>query len=407
MLCPQVPLEILHISESDVLGGAARTAHKLHKGLNSVGHGSRMLVGRRGSDDADIRSIKRGNAWRVADRAAGTLFDRVGLQYALYPSSFGVARDPWFRRAQVVQLHNLHGSYFSFTALPLLSRLRPIVWLLQDQWAFTGHVTYSLDCERWETGCGQCPYLGAYPRLGRDTTSILWRLKRAVYARSRLTLVVPSAWMGQLVARSPLLAQFPVHRIPHGVDTTVFRPMLRDEARRRLGLPQERSIVFFCASDLNESRKGLHLLAEALRTMRPQPLLALAGTGRAPDGIESVHLGPVVDDAALAQAYAAADVLAVPTVADALTQTAIESIACGTPCVSFDRGGVVDVVRDGETGYHAQFGDVADLARSLGVALADRGRLSPRCREVAEREFDVHLQVGRYVSLYEQVLAER
>jgi glycosyltransferase involved in cell wall biosynthesis len=407
MLSPQVPLEILHISESDVLGGAARTAHKLHAGLNGIGHRSRMLVGRRGSDDVGVRSIKRGTAWRIADRAAGSLADRAGLQYTLYPSSFGVARDPWFRRAQVVQLHNLHGSYFSFTALPLLSRLRPTVWLLQDQWAFTGHVTYSLDCERWQTGCGQCPYLHAYPRLRRDTTSMLWRAKRAVYARSRLTLVVPSAWMSDLVERSPLLSRFPIERIPHGVDTSVFRPASRDEARRRLGLPLTRQIVFFCASDLNEPRKGLGLLAEALKAVEPTPLLVLAGTGRPPGDLEHIHLGALTDDDALARVYAAADVLAVPTVADALTQTAIESIACGTPCVSFDRGGVVDVVRDGETGYHARFGNVADLARSLRTALADDGRLGTRCREVAEREFDLGVQVNRYVSLYEQVLAER
>jgi glycosyltransferase involved in cell wall biosynthesis len=97
-------------------------------------------------------------------------------------------------------------------------------------------------------------------------------------------------------------------------------------------------------------------------------------------------------------------VLAVPTVADALTQTAIESIACGTPCVAFDRGGVTDVVTD-ETGYQARFGDVDDLARGLRIVLEEHDRYAPRCREIAEQEFTVDLQVRRYVELYEQVLA--
>src|SRR5919206_362795 len=282
---------------------------------------------------------------------------------------------------------------------------RPIVWLLQDQWAYTGHVAYSLDCERWRHGCGSCPYLDEYPRLRRDTTASLWRLKRAVYRRSRLTIIVPSRWMLELARSSPLLARFPMHRIPHGVDTEVFRPLPKDEARRRLGLPEDRPLVLFSASDLNEPRKGLHLLEEALVRMDDPPLLALAGAGEIPRRVETAWLGSIGDDEVLAQAYSAADVLAVPTVADALTQTAIESIACGTPCVAFDRGGVTDVVAHLDTGYQARFGDVDDLARGLATVLEDAERFAPRCREVAEREFSVDVQVRRYVALYEEVLA--
>jgi len=407
MLAAAMALDVLHISESDAAGGAARTAYKVHKGLNASGHRSRMLVGRKVTDDGDIRRIKRSDLWRAADRACGEVLDRLDLQYVFYPSSFGVARDPWFRSADIVQLHNLHGSYFSFTALPILTRRRPTVWLLQDQWAFTGHVAYSLDCERWRTGCGSCPYLAEYPRLRRDTTAFLWRLKRLVYERSRLTLIVPSRWMLDLVRRSPLLSRFAVHRIPHGVDTDVFRPMSKTQARRRLGLPEDRPLVLFSASDLNEPRKGLHLLEEALGRMDDPPLLALAGAGEVPRTVETRWLGSIGDDAVLAQAYAAADVLAVPTVADALTQTAIESIACGTPCVAFDRGGVTDVVSHLDTGYQARFGDVDDLARGLRTVLEGAERFAPRCREIAESEFSIDVQVGRYVDLYRQVLDER
>src|ERR671938_1409562 len=237
-------MNVLHISDSDRGGGAARTAWTIHTGLRRLGHGSRMLVGRPVSGDADVRSIKRNDLWRAADRAAGEVLDRLSLQYVFYPSSFGVARDPWFRSADVVQLYNLHGSYFSFTALPSLTRSRRVFWVLQDQWAMTGHVSYSFDCERWRRGCGECPYLTVYPPLSRDTTAFLWRLKRAVYGRSRLTLVVPSRWLERMVRESPLLERFPVHRIPRGIDATVFAPGSQAEARRRLGLPLDRRIVF-------------------------------------------------------------------------------------------------------------------------------------------------------------------
>jgi glycosyltransferase involved in cell wall biosynthesis len=396
-------MNVLHISESDAAGGAARTAYKMHRGLGSAGHSSRMLVGRKITTDEDTRSIKRNDAWRAADRAAGTATNALGLQYVYLPSSSAVARDPWFRAADLVQLHNLHGSYFGFTALPRLTRLRPTVWLLQDQWAMTGHVAYSLDCERWQHGCGSCPYLDEYPRLRRDTTALLWRIKRRVYERSALTLIVPSRWMLELVEASPLLSRFPVRRIPHGVDTTVFRPQPKAEARARLGLPLDRRIVLFAASHLNERRKGLDLLERAITLMDEAPLLALAGEGQAPPGVESRSLGAIAEDELLAQAYAAADAVAVPTIADALTQTAIESIACGTPCVTFDRGGVTDVVTHMQTGYQARFGEVADLAHGLQTVLDGDG-FGARCRETAEAEFSVELQVQRYVELYQELL---
>jgi glycosyltransferase involved in cell wall biosynthesis len=398
-------MNILHISESDAVGGAARTAYKLHRGLNSAGHDSRMLVGNKSTAKPDIRRIKRHAGWRAADRLAGSILDPLSLQYAMYPSSFAVPRDPWFRRSDVVQLHNLHGSYFSFTALPRLAGRRPVVWLLQDQWALTGHVAYSLDCDRWRHGCGSCPRLADYPRLGRDTTAALWRLKGAVYARSRLTLVVPSRWMLELVGASPLLRRFAVERIPHGVDTAVFRPLPSDEARRRLGLPQDRALVLFCAHDLNEPRKGLHLLEQAIAQLDDPPLVILAGSGEPPRGIETLALGSIDDDSVLAQVYAAADLLAAPTIADALSQNTIESIACGTPCVAFDQGGVTDVV-DSETGYRARFSDVDDFARGIRTVIQDAERFAPSCREIAVRDFSVDLQVRRYVELYDRVRGE-
>src|SRR5438067_8868527 len=92
----------LHISDSDRGGGAARTAWTIHTGLRGLGHGSRMLVGRPVSGDRDVRSIKRNDLWRAADRAAAEILDRLSLQYVLYPSSFAVPGDPWFRDADVV-----------------------------------------------------------------------------------------------------------------------------------------------------------------------------------------------------------------------------------------------------------------------------------------------------------------
>src|SRR5258708_4094740 len=99
---------VLHINAFDSGGGAARSAYRIHSALPELGWQSRLLVGERRTSDPSVRNLKRNVAWRAADRASAMVFDALDLQYAFYPSSFGVAVDPWFRSADVVQLYNLH-----------------------------------------------------------------------------------------------------------------------------------------------------------------------------------------------------------------------------------------------------------------------------------------------------------
>jgi glycosyltransferase involved in cell wall biosynthesis len=370
-----------------------------------------MLVGQRRTSDPDVRPLKRNILWRAGDRIAGTVADSLDLQYAFFPSSFGVASDPWFKDADVVQLYNTHGSYFSHTALPFLSRLRPVVWRLSDMWAFTGHVAYSYDCERWRHGCGSCPYLGEYPALSRDTTATLWRWKNAVYRRSRLTIVAPSRWIERLASESPLLSRFPIVRIPNGIDLERFRPVAKEEARARLGLPAEGPVVLFSAPDVSDRRKGGAVLNEALERLEGVPFrLLVAGANETPPFPRSFwSLTHLVEEAEIALSYAAADVFVLPTLAENLPNAALESVASGTPCVSFDVGGVPDVVRHMETGYLAKLWDAEALAEGIRTLLADeelRARMSVACRTLAEAEFGAGLEAERFSELYAQVTSE-
>jgi len=360
-----------------------------------------MLVGERRTDDPDVRRLKRNVAWRAADRAVAAVADRLDLQYVLYPSSFGVAADPWFRDADVVQLYNVHGSYFSHSALPLLSRRRPLVWRLSDMWAFTGHVAYSYECERWRTGCGSCPHLAEYPRLNRDTTALLFRWKRAVYARSRMTIVAPSRWLQRLARESPLLGRFDVRLIPNGVDLDLFRPRLRDEARRSLGLDRDRPVVLWPSADLGDRRKGAAEAVGVVERLGPDRVQLVAiGSGAAPAGMRS--LGALHGEK-LALAFAAADVVLLPSLAENLPNTALEAIACGTPVAAFATGGMADAVRPGETGALAPAGDVTALAAAT-ESLLDSD-LGERCRAVAEREFGAVREARAFADLYAELTA--
>ena len=358
-----------------------------------------MLVGHRGTDDPDVAAIAQG----LPDRLAGAVTGRLGVQYAFLPSSRRLRSHPWVGGAGVLQLGNLHGGYFAYTALPRLAGGRPVVWTLHDMWAFTGHCGYSLGHDGWLTGCGNCPHLDSYPPLRRDATRRNWRLKGRVYHRLDLTVVTPSAWLGSLARRSPLLAAADVRVIPYGIDTEVFSPVPQEAARRELGLPAGDPVVLVVGL---ERRKGSELLPRILAAAGRPLTLLVAGKGSAPplpEGVTARQLGLVEDDRTMRLAYAASDAFLLPTQADNLPNTAIESLACGTPVVASDVGGVPEIVEDGRTGLLRPL-DAGALGNALAGLLADPElgrRLGGAGREVALERFGLELQARRYLELYE------
>lgn len=411
-------MNVLHISTADNAGGSGRSAYRIHLGLKRLGVQSRMLVGWKVTDDPDVARVWQNGAARIIDRVAGEITDRLGLQYLLLPSSSRLPQHPWVRSADVVQLYNTHGGYLNHRILPCLGSGRPIVWRLSDMWPFTGHCAYSYECERWKTGCGSCPILGEYPPLRVDTTALLWRVKRQVYHRCHLTIVAPSRWMASLVRESPLLGRFPLQVIPNGLDTEIFRPIPKPVAREVLGLKPEARVILFIGHTEAAPRKGETYLREALvrltGTLVMDLVLLVMGTSRwewldAPN-CSTKCIGPVTNDLLMAAVYAAADVFVSPTLAENSPNGVLESMACGTPAVAFNIGGVPELVGHLETGYLAAYKDSADLARGIELLLTDgvlRERLGRRCREVVEGEHGLDLQARRFEGLYRGILQER
>jgi glycosyltransferase involved in cell wall biosynthesis len=403
-------LSILHFSTSDVVGGSARSAYRIHTGLRTRGHRSRMLVGFRRSDDPDVEAVASSRPLQLLDRAADRLTARLGYQYQYVPSSSRTRRHPWVAEADVIQLFNTHGGYFAQGLLPELARHAPIVWRLSDMWAFTGHCVYSGDCERWRIGCGACPQLEIYPAVGRDRTAELYLLKQRLYRRLPMTVVVPSSWMEKLAGQSPLLRDHPIVRIPNGLASSEFVPRSREQARRRFGIPREARVILFSAHILDGNpRKGADVLLRALVELGPRPGWALAllgegGAGWADRSPIAVHrLGFQAEPVALADAYAAADVVAIPSVMENLPNTLIESLACGRAVVASDCGGMRDGVVSGTTGLLTPMGDVRALARALQELMeADerRAAMEQEARALFEREFSAGRELDRIEELY-------
>lgn len=403
-------LTVTHLSAADTDGGSARSAYRIHDGLRRRGHVSRMLVGYKHSNDVDVATVSDARWLQRADEIANRITQAAGVQYLLVPSALRTLRHPWLTNPDVIQLYNIHLGYFTYLELPALSRRAPIVWRLSDQWSTTGHCAYSGPCERWRTGCGSCPDLATFPNIGIDTTAMAWRLKRRIYARSRITVVAPSSWTENIARASPLFAGCAVHRIPNGLDLDVFRPMDRGEARRLLGLPAERKALLFSSHVASDNpRKGTDLLRQALACLGPRSDLVVLIAGKGAEAWQgtvpqrTISLGYLRDDRSIAASYAACDLLVAPSSVENLPNTVLEAMACGRPVIAFDVGGVRDAVRHGETGLLTAAGDAEGLAVAIADLLDDdpaRTRMGDAALALARAEFGAALQAKRFESLY-------
>lgn len=418
-------MKIVSLSTFDTQGGAARAAYRLHQGLNQISVESWILAKSKYSQDPQVIG---------ANPASGIEQIKTGLrltldQLPLKPyrkrgkQQFSSSWLPYKKIIpQVKQLNpdiiNLHYVSVGYIPIETLTKFNPpLVWTLHDMWAFTGGCHYNQDCDKFTMSCGACPQLGSSRK--RDLSRQIWKRKYKAWQDLNLTIVTPSQWLANSAKASKLFNHRRIEVIPYGLDTDIYRPIERQTARKLLKLPLDKQLVLFLSlSPTSDRRKGFHLLQPALQQLSQtvwQSELELMVVGASePEnppklGFKSHYLGILNDDLTLALAYSAADVFVAPSIQDNLPNTVLEAIACGTPCVAFDIGGMPDMIEHQQNGYLAQPYEVDDLAQGIRWTLEDRARtqkLSLRAREKAEQEFALLIQARRYQQLYQSILAE-
>jgi glycosyltransferase involved in cell wall biosynthesis len=420
-------MRVVHVNTYENTGGAARAAHRLHKGLQRLGSRSSMFVAYGDTGDKATIALqlpKNGKMRRIRRRVRAFNINRALSRYASSrPSGYDIFSDdrsPYAREVvnqlppcDVINLHWVaglvdYGQFFA--AVPAAT---PVVWTLHDMNPLTGGCHYNGTCERYASVCGACPQLGSSDPS--DLAYRIWLRKRRAFAqaaRSRLHIVTPSRWLATEVHRSGLALPFPVSVIPYGLDLDDFAPRNRRTAREVFGLPQHAKVILFIADGLGLRRKGFVYLAEALKGLsRMDDLVVLClGRGTLPDtlNIPCVNAGVVHSDRLLSFAYSAADLLVVPSLQDNLPNTVLEAMACGLPVVGFDVGGIPEMVRNGVTGILTPAGDVARLREAVLELLQSgprREAMAAASRRVATDEYSLEIQARRYSELYERLFS--
>ena len=413
-------MRVLIVNTSDRSGGAAVAANRLMMALNNHGVKVKMLVRDKISDSLTIVALPKSPLlhwnflWERFVIYCRLHFSRKHLfEIDLANTGSDITRLPEFQEADVIHLHWINQGMLSLgTIRKILRSGKPVVWTMHDIWPATGLCHVTLGCRYFTSVCHQCRLL---PGGGSDNdlSTSVWRKKERMLDGESIFFVACSRWLAGEAKASGLLKGQKITSIPNPIDTHVYKAGDRMEARRRLGLKEDRQYILFASQRATNENKGMDYLIEACRQLHDLPqvtVLILGGHAEevAPQlSLDAVPLGYVNDERRIVEIYQAADVFVLPSLSENLPNTIMEAMACGLPCVGFRVGGIPEEIDHKRNGYVAEYRNACDLANGIRWVLtsAKSDELSRDCVRKVTQNYSQQSVALRYIDVYEQAMA--
>ena len=301
----------------------------------------------------------------------------------------------------IIHLHNLHDRFIN---VPMLFKFIKknnikVVWTLHDCWSFTGKCVYFTlaGCDKWRTGCCDCPQRHAYPASNVDRTKKMWELKKKWFTGVKdMTIVTPSVWLSDLVKES-YLKDYPVKVINNGIDLSVFKPTAGDfRAKNHL----DGKFIILGLASVWEKRKGIDVFIELAKRLDDRFKIVLVGTNDEddkilPDNIISIHR--TSNQKELAEIYSSADLYFNPTREENYPTVNMESIACGTPVMTFKTGGSPEIIDD-KTGVVVE-DNIDDIEQKI-ISIYETGPFKLSDLEERAKTFSADDKFAEYLWLF-------
>ena len=409
-------MKILHINTTDVEGGAARAAYRLHRALLAKGVDSQMLVQRKLSDDYTVQT--------VAKTKIGKLFNFLRPYIDAFPlrkyknrtkTPFSPAWVPFSMvvdrinelKPDIVHLHWICGGMIRIEDLAKIKQ--PIIWTLHDMWAFTGGEHIDEGQKHYLEECGNSKVLNSHKE--KDLSRRGWIRKNKVYQKLKtLTIISPSQWMYQEAQKSSLLKEKTHYLLPNVLNTDVFKPLEKNNARKLWNIsPDKKIILFGSVKATSDPNKGYTLLKEALSLLKIENTEIII-FGRSKPEKEALimyktnYVGHLYYDISLISLYSCADVMIVPSKQESFGQTASEAMACGTPVVAFNSTGLKDIIDHKINGYLAEPFNSEDLKNGIEWILNNDNyqALSKNAREKVIKHFSEEVLTPKFIELYKK-----
>ncbi|PIY93593.1 MAG: hypothetical protein COY69_00830 [Candidatus Magasanikbacteria bacterium CG_4_10_14_0_8_um_filter_32_14] len=393
-------MKILQISPTDnVIGGATGLAMDLKSCLENNNIQSPMFVGKKFSDLIDIKEIPK----NIFNKAVSFLLasDLDYFQSDIILSS----KD--FYEANLVHCHNLHGWYFKLETLRKIAQLKPVVWTLHDMWAITPHCSHSFS-DKQKDGFYLCSNKNIYPGILWHNERYLMKKKRFIYENNKFNIVVPSLWLKEKVEKSVLKDQ-KITLINNGVDVDIFKKYNTKDVRREFNLPFEKKIVLVMSfAGKDNPFKGWSYVEKIIERFINNKDVTFVCIGDGLDSERVKYLPLTRDRNVMSKYYSLANVLLYTSLAENFPLVILEAMSCGLPIVSFDVGGIGEVLIDRVNGYLADYKSLSDLENGLmfilNMPLMRLDKMVNNSEEVIREKYTLQIMTQKYIDLYKSCL---
>jgi len=401
-------MKILTLNTEYHRGGAARVAKILHDEINVTRGFQSFFAYGRGPKIEDDKAF-RFSLWPEVYLHVG-LTRLGGLQgYGTPLSTRRLFKYIKTGNFDLIHFHNLHGYYLDLSFVRFIGNSGlPVIWTLHDAWPITGRCAHFFECDRWNLGCGECPYLSSYPKTYLDSSALMWRRKKEHFDRDwNLTIVCPSRWLADKV-RGSYLNKYQIKVIPNCVDIDIFKPKDKISIRKKLGISTNKKLILYVANNLRDEIKGFFYFLQALKFIKLKNWMVIT-VG------EKIHLdenmrmkvdikqmGYISDQNFISDAYCVADIFCISSLEDNFPNTVLESLACGTPIVGFRIGGIPEQIKK-DCGFLVSPRNVIALGKAITTLLRDnqlREKMSKNCRNRALFHYSVNKFQNQYIDLY-------
>lgn len=404
--------KLLQINVTSNWGSTGRIANQCNEYAAKAGWECYTAYGRY-ANPQQFTALTTSNKWDVYEHyAEARLLDNEGLA-----SRYSTRRLIEIIRQiapDIIHIHNIHDHWLNYRLLfEYLNQTDiKVVWTFHDFWAITGHCHHFVqaDCNRFMTGCYDCPYTkGKFlPVLKRTRRN--FNLKKQLFtANKNLTIVPVSEWVGDNVRRS-FLKDKDIHVIPNGVETAIFKPTAPSGAQKgaeefiRL---QGKFVIMAVSSQWKSGAKGLGDYKAMAKMLKDDEVIVLVGVDDkviATLPANMIGIKRTNNQQELAALYTRADVVCSFSSAETFGLTIIEGYACGTPAVVYDNTAPPSLITP-ETGYVVPNKDYESAYSAIQqIKINGKRYYADACVNLVKKQYDINKCIMEYIKLYDSIV---
>lgn len=309
----------------------------------------------------------------------------------------------------VIHLHNLHGYYLNYKLLfEFLAKSKiKVVWTLHDCWAFSGHCAYFdfSACNKWETGCYNCPNKKEYPKsLLSDNSKKQYKLKKQTFLslKAKQTIIVsPSNWLDNLVSKS-FLKEYKHIVLNNGIDTDIFKRT--DNHSFDKVMDRSKKIVLAVAGNWCP-RKGYNDVIKIAEGLDDEYKVVMVGVSdKQFEELKDTDITAIKRTSSqteLAELYSMAYCFINTTYEDNYPTVNLEALACGCPVITYDTGGSVEPITE-ENGIIVEQGNIEEMLAAIQNSIKTDTKSGVEADDVTN--YDNLFMVNNYIKLYNELL---